>query len=246
MGLQRPPKHSHWRPDDWPFYFSGCNYEPGQTTVSFFFSGCNYEYYRGPDDCTFFFSGHNFEPAETSELVEPPQPFSLTARWLSFFSGRNYAPARRLYFFFSGRNYHSYRWPDDSTLFFSGCNYEPQKYPSSWNPPNHSHWRPDNWAFFSRRNYAPAKWLYLFYFQVVIFIPTEGQTTVCFFFSGCNYEPAKTSELVEPPQTFPLLARRLSLFFRTYLCTRQTTVPFFLSQMTGPFFSGHNSVPAIK
>ena len=37
-------------------------------------------------------------------------------------------------------------------------------------------------------------------------IPTDGQTTVRFF-SGHNYESAKSSEVMEPPETFPLTAR---------------------------------------
>jgi hypothetical protein len=97
----------------------------------------------------------------------------------------------------------------------------PTKHPSSWNPPNHSHWRPDDWAFFrSGCNYEPGgtahlvgccvydvwcvlcfmlqpttRWLYFFsgcnFFQ----FPTDGHTTVPFFtaiiFSRCNFNPLK-------------------------------------------------------
>ncbi len=99
-------------------------------------------------------------------------------------------------------------------FFFQVVIMNPPKHTSSWNPLKHSHWRPDDWAFFSEHNFEPARQLDLF-FQVIIISPTKGQTTPRFIFSGCNFEPAKTSKLVEPPQPFPLTARRLSLFFRT-------------------------------
>jgi hypothetical protein len=47
---------------------------------TFFFSGRNYHSYQRPQTTGPFFSGCNYEPAETSKLVEPPQPFPLTAR----------------------------------------------------------------------------------------------------------------------------------------------------------------------
>ncbi len=99
------------------------------------------------DDWTFFFSGRNYEPAKTSELVEPPQPFPLTAR--------------RLNLFFTEVIMNS---PDDIPFFF----------------------------------------------LVVIIIPTDGQMTVLFF-SGRNYEPTKTSKLVESP------ARQQYLFFQVVI-----------------------------
>ncbi len=215
-------------------------------TVPFLFSGCNIIPTEGQTSVGFFFSGHNYEPAETSKLVEPPQTFPLTARRLNLFVfGRIYEPARQLYFF-SGRNYHSYRRPQMTGPFsFQVVIMNPLKHPSSWNPPNHSHWWPDNWTFFSQEvimnppydctffgggcNYHSYRRPddCTFFFQVVTMnlpkhpslcqdhnriSPTNGQTTVRFF-SGCNYVPAKTSKLVEPQQTFPLAARRLSLFF---------------------------------
>jgi hypothetical protein len=66
---------------------------------------------------------------------------------------------------------------------------------------------------FSGRNYAPAKQLYLIYFQVIIIIPTKGQMTVCFLFQVVIMNPPKHPSSWKPPQTFPLTARRLSLFF---------------------------------
>jgi hypothetical protein len=70
--IMNPPKHS-WQMTE-PFFPDVI-----MTTVPFFSGGTN-QSYRGPDDCTFFVSGRNYEPTKTSKLVEPPQPFPLTAR----------------------------------------------------------------------------------------------------------------------------------------------------------------------
>ncbi len=246
QSLWNPPKHSHWRPDDWAF-FSGCNYEPTRW-LYLFYSGCNYESYRGPDNCTFFFSGCNYEPTKTSELVEPPQPFPLTARRLSlFFTRRNYEPARRLYLFvFQVVIIIPINGQTTVHFFFQVVIMNRWNIRARGTPPTiPTDGQTTEPLFFSRRYYAPAKRLYLFYFQVVIIIPTEGQMTVRFF-SGCNYEPAETSKLVEPPQTFPLMARRLNLFFFGRIYEPARRLYLFLSgcnyhsyqrpQTTGLFF----------
>ena len=121
--------------------------------------------------------------------------------WTFFSSRSNYEPTRRLYFFL-GSNYHSYQRPDNCMFYiFQAVIVNSSKHPSSWNPPNHSHWRPDNWAiFFSGRNYAPAKQLYLFHFQVVIIIPTKGQTTVRFFFQVLIMNQPKHPSSRNPPK----------------------------------------------
>ncbi len=119
-----PPKHSHWWPDDSTFFFR--TYLWTRQTTVIFFSGRNYHsYWRSQTTGPFFFSGRNYEPAKTSELVEPPQPFPLTARRLNlFFPEVIMNLPDDCTFFFSGPNYHSYRRPDDCTFFFSGRNCE--------------------------------------------------------------------------------------------------------------------------
>jgi hypothetical protein len=112
-----------------------------------------------------------------------------------------------MYFFFSGRNYHSYQRPQTTVPFFiSGRNYEPAESSELVEPPQ-------TFPLMARRLnlFLPDVIMNLpddctFFFQVVIIIPTNGQMTVPFF-SGRNYEPTKTSELVESP------ARQLYLFF---------------------------------
>jgi hypothetical protein len=170
---------------------------------TFFVSGCNYQSYRGPDDCTFFFSGRNYEPAETSELVEPPQPFPLTARQLSlFFSGRNYEPARHLYLF-SFQVVIIIPTDGQTTVHFffqvviMNCQNIHARGPPPTIPTDGQMTEP---LFFSERNYAPAKQLYLFYFQVVIIIPTKGQTTVHFFFQVVIMNLPKHPSSWNPPK----------------------------------------------
>ncbi len=163
-----------------------------------------------------FFSGRNYKLLKHLSSWNPPNHSHWRPDdWAIFFFGRNYAPAKRLYLFlFSGRNYHSYRWPYNCTFFFQVIIMNPLKYLSSWNPPNRSHWRPDDWAFFFRRIYEPAKRLYLYFFQVVIIIPTNGHRWLDLFFSGRYYKSAKISKLKEPPNhSHWCPARQLSPFF---------------------------------
>ncbi len=208
-----PPNHSHWRPDDWAFFFWS-NYEPVRQL--YFFLGCNYHSYRQPDDCTFFFqvvfvnmpkhpslwwdhnrisptdgqttvvffSGCNYEPAETSELVEPPQTFPLMARRLSLFSGSNYEPARRLYLFYFKVIIISPTKGQTTAHFFSGCNYEPAKTSELVEPPQPFP--------------LTARQLSLFFLLDVIMNPPD---IYIFIFSGRNHHSYRQT------------ARQLYLFY---------------------------------
>ena len=142
-----------------------------------------------------------------------------------FFSGRIYEPARRLYFFFQVVIIiptDGHRQPD---LFFSGRNYDPAETSELVEPPQPFPLTTRRLNLFcsSGSNYEPARRLYLFFLGHNYHSYRWPETTVPFFISGCNYEPAETSKLVEPPQTFPLMARRLNLFFsgHIYEPTRQ-------------------------
>ncbi len=105
----------------------------------------------------------------------------------------------------------------------------PPKHWSLWNPSKHSHWRPGDSTFFSRRIYEPARRLYFSFFRLYYYSFRRPQTAVPFFISGRNYEPAKTSELVEPTQPFPLTARRLNFFFPDVIMNPPDDCTFFFS-----------------
>ncbi len=85
-------------------------------------------------------------------------------------------------FFVSGCNYQSYQGPDDCTFFFLGRNYEPAETSDLGTPPTIPTDGQTTEPFSSGRNYEPARHWYLFFFQVVIIIPTDSQMTVRFFF----------------------------------------------------------------
>jgi hypothetical protein len=115
----------------------------------------------------------------------------------------------------------------------------PPKHPSSWNPPKHSHC-----PFFFWRNYEPARQLFLFYFQVVIIIPTNHQMTASFFFQVVIMNPQKHPSSWNPPKHSHWRSDDWTFFFWTYYEPVRQLYLFFQvviiiptnGQMTVPFF----------
>ncbi len=140
--MWNPPKHSHWRLDDWEF-FSEHNYA---LFLRIFVSGHETRSTAIPKlgKTWISVSGHE---TRSNRWIFPFPPFAegvCCERPLDIIiiPTDGHTTAR----FFSGRNNicisFSSNW---SNTFWTYKNVE---------PPQQSHWWPDDWAFFSERNYA--------------------------------------------------------------------------------------------
>ncbi len=166
-----PPKHSHWWPYDWAYFFPNVimHYFCEIATYQFLSAStlCIHPHVSGTEHMGFLKARHSWEPgSQKSDICVRTKVIpKLGKTWISVSGHETWSNhwifpfppfaegvccERLLDVIVIPTNSHTTVcfFPKNCTFFFSGRNYEPPKHPSLWNPPKHSHWWPDDWAYF--------------------------------------------------------------------------------------------------